>query len=149
MKQAKHHRNRELHQTQGNEIMLLCVCVFGASKMWKGVVFLRPVYLAPAVVPQVTTGSREAFSDNSNRHQQKLLLFKKFVWKYSGRVRFPYRTAYWTQFKQSGTWHFELAQPLEKVSFKNIVKKIARRGRKWLLKMLKSLPELQMGSSQQ
>jgi hypothetical protein len=48
------------------------------------------------------------------------------------------------------TWHFELVQPLEKVPFKKIVlgKKRCRR-RKWLLKMLKSLPELQMGSSQQ
>ena len=54
------------------------------------------------------------------------------------------------QFKRLGIWHFELVHPLEKVSLKKIVlQKTGRKGRKWLLKMLKNLPELQIGSSQQ
>lgn len=36
------------------------------------------------------------------------------IGKNSGKVYLPSRIAYWTQFKQLGTWHFELVQPLGK-----------------------------------
>ena len=66
------------------------------------------------------------------------------------RSPFTDRTAYHTQFKQLGIWHFEFVQPLGKVSFKKIVlQKVGCKGRKWLLKMLKNIPGLQIGSSKQ
>ena len=75
-----------------------------------------------------------------------LYIYVKVFW----RSPFTDRTAYHTQFKRLGIWHFELVHPLEKVSLKKIVlQKTGRKGRKWLLKMLKNLPELQIGSSQQ
>ena len=75
-----------------------------------------------------------------------LYIYVEVFW----RSPFTDRTEYHMQFKRLGIWHFELVHPLEKVSLKKIVlQKTGRRGRKWLLKMLKNLPELQIGSSQQ